>query len=145
MRRVRTLLLVLAVSTAGCYQYVPVETTPPQGTSVRAGLSSSMSFELSEITANRIVEIRGEVVTASAERLVLSAFSLVSQSDFEHLAAGETIVVPQDAVAWIEKREISASRTALVGAALVGVGFLIEAAIRGGGGGEDDGGGPPIK
>lgn len=140
------LLLVLTASTAGCFHYVPVEAAPPQGTPVRAFLHRPVPVELREITANNIVMVRGEVIREEDERLLLSAFALESASEFEHVAAGETVALPRDALERIEVKRISPTRTALAGAALAAAGYLVNLALQSLGGGDDGGGGgPPIK
>jgi hypothetical protein len=49
----------LAASTA-CYTYVPVSpAAAPQGTPVRARLSTMSQFELSQITVNNIDQVEG--------------------------------------------------------------------------------------
>lgn len=135
--------VVLSLGTAGCFHYVPVDEVPPQGSAVRVTMSEPVPVELREITANRVVEIRGEVVTAAPDRLFLSAFAVVSNSDLERLADGETVILPRGLIEGIEQKRLSTTRTILATAAVVGLSFLVETVIRGSGGGEGDGP-PPI-
>jgi hypothetical protein len=140
------LLLALSLGASGCFQYVPVEGVPPQGTPVRAGLSRPVAIELSDLTANNIVEVRGEIVAGQSEEIVLSAFALRAANEFEYPGRGQTVSLPRDAVARLEQKRISVSRTALATAGLVGLGYLVQLALKAvGGGGGGDPGGPPSK
>ncbi|NIP79579.1 MAG: hypothetical protein GWM90_10315, partial [Gemmatimonadetes bacterium] len=90
-----------------------------------------------------IVQVRGEVVANRPDRLLMSAFALESVSQYEHLAAGETVLIPRDALGQIEEKRISATRTALAGAVLAGAGYLIQLGLRTAIGGGDGGEPPP--
>lgn len=145
IRRTLPCLLLVATSTA-CFHYVPSAGMPSQGTPVRAYLNRPVPVELADITANNIVEVRGEFVTARPDQLVLSAFTLQTASDVEHRGGGATVYVPRDALRLLEERRISAGRTALAAVAMAGAGYLIQLGLRGGiGGGENGDGNGPIK
>ena len=144
----KRLLLVLSICllATGCFHYVPVAEVPPQGTPVRVRLAPPLPIELADLTAHNIVEIRGEVATAQPDRIVLSAFTLLSAAEVEYLAGGQTVPLSRDAVAALDQKRISPARTALATAVLVAAGYAIQLGLRslGGGNGGDDGG-PPTK
>lgn len=138
---VRALAGVLLASTAACFQYVPVDEVPARGTPVRVGLARQVPIELTEITATNVEEVRGEVVSGDDGRLVLSVLGVRLLGGVDYLARGETVVLPQDAVASLTAKRFSPLRTALATAVLAGAGFLVERALSAAiGGGE--GGGP---
>lgn len=145
IRRTLPCLLLVAASTA-CFHYVPSAGMPSQGTPVRAYLNRPVPVELADITANNIVEVRGEFVTARPDQLILSAFALQTASDVEHRAGGATVYVPRDALRLLEERRISAGRTAVAVGALAGAGYLIQLGLRSAfGGGEGGNGGGATK
>lgn len=137
------LSIALVLTLTGCFHYVPVEEVPRQGTAVRTYLSRPISLELTEVTANNVMEVRGEVVSDGADRVLLSAFGLRSASDFQHVAAGETVAIPRDAIERMEEKRISFPRTALAGAVLAGAGYLVQLGLRSAIGGNEGGETPP--
>ena len=148
MRSIVALLtiLTLAGSIAGCFTYVAAPEMPAKGTPVRAHLNRPVPVELPNVTARDIVEVQGEFVTADPDQLVLSAFSIESNSDFRYRTEGATVHLPRDAIGLLEERRVSPQRTALATVALLGAGYLIQLGLRSAfGGGEGDGGTPPPK
>lgn len=146
MNRFSIPILATCLLWTGCFHYVPIEGVPEQGTPVRLGLAQPISIELSDLTANNIVEVRGEIIAAPADRILVSAFGLRSAGDFEFLGRGETVSLPRDAIARLEEKRISPGRTAVASALLVGAGYLVQLGLRSAvGGGEGDGGGQPSK
>ena len=144
----KRLLLVLPICLlgTGCFHYVPTEEVPPQGTPVRVRLAPPLPIELADLTAHNIVEVRGEVAAAQPDRIVLSAFTLLSAAEVEYLAGGQTVPLSRDAVAGLDQKRLSPARTALATAALVGVGYAIQLGLRSLGGGNGGGdGNPPTK
>lgn len=128
----------------GCFAYVPVRgESPAPGARVQVQLNSPQEVRAGEVTANDVVEIRGEVVAADSVQLLLSAFGLTSRSGIEHLATGQTTPVPRLNIARIRESRISTLRTAaLAGMALLG-GTIFVATVanpRGGLGREGPGG-----
>lgn len=123
LRPVATVLL-LASALNGCYSYVPSRTgIGGPGSRVRVYLTEPQSVRLTEISANDVVRITGEVVRADSSDLVLSAWLLNSRSGYEHVGRGETVAVPRRNVQAVDRNTLSAVRTAgLVGiVAMLGV------------------------
>ncbi len=138
----RLLALSLLVFAGACFHYVPTEQAPVRGTPVWVSLSRPIPVQLSELTANGVVRLRGELVSAGPEDLVVSVFSLRSQSGFEYRSLGETVALPADAVEGIEQRRFSLVRTVVSGAVLGAAGYLIQRTLRGAIGGGEPGDGP---
>lgn len=146
--RSRTAAAVLAlVATAGCFSYAPInghEPAPRLGTEVRAHLSTPESFQLTNVTANNVVEVDGEVVRWEDERLVLSAWWLRALNGTEHRGIGETVNIPTSSLGTVERKRVSVAKTG----ALAGFGVLLavlfnSALTSGAGGGEGPGPPPP--
>ncbi|MEJ2503639.1 MAG: hypothetical protein P8177_10080 [Gemmatimonadota bacterium] len=133
---------MVAVSTAGCFTYVPVGEVPARATPVQVHLNRPLPMPLEDITANNIVMVRGEVITDQQSELALSAFTLKSASDFEYLAGGQTVFIPRDALGAIEQKRLAVGRTALATAAVVSAGILIDWGLRQASG-SGEGGDPP--
>ncbi len=110
-------LLVLAIllSLGGCYHFVPA--TPaaiPQGTPVRARLSTMSNFELSQITVNNIDLVDGEMIRADAESLFLSATWLQAVTGNGYAGNGWTVEIPDANVAGFEEKRFSFWRSGVV-------------------------------
>lgn len=140
----RKLLVLCLVALTGCYTYAPARGAPAvRGMSVRAQLAAPMDFRLTELTANNVVSVTGEVVRQDPDTLVLSAQWLRAQSGYQFPASGETIVIPADRLADVERRRISAVRSAAIVAAGALAGVLFVTILEGGGGGGGTGRNPP--
>ncbi len=145
MKRNRWILaLALLPMAAGCYHYVPLAPgNAPQGTPVRARLSSMANFELSQITVNNIDLVDGEMVRVDSDSLVLSATWLQAVTGNGYAGNGWTVRIPEANLAGFEEKRLSWWRTAvIVGGLAVGtwLGFDALGLSPGSGGG---GGGTP--
>lgn len=138
--------LLLALSLNGCFAYAPVNgAMPSPGSRVKVALDSPQEVRTGDITANDVVEVTGELVSADTAALVVSAFQLTSRSGYEHLASGETTRVPRLNISTVRVNRISPLRTAaMTGLALLGGALFISQVSppRGGGGPGNGGGGP---
>jgi hypothetical protein len=129
---------------SGCFAYAPLNGAnplPAQGSSVRAHLSEPGAFSLSDVTANNVIRVDGEVVQWDPDQLVLSAWWMRSRSGLEHKGVGETVLIPRSDIATLEHKQIAPGRTVAFVAAVVGFVLLIGSQF--GGGGADEGPGPP--
>lgn len=138
--------LLLSFALGGCFAYAPVRGDMPRpGARVKVDLATPQEFRTGDITANEVVQITGEVVSADTAALVLSAFSFTSRTRFEQIAAGESARVPRLNIASVQENRLSTLRTAaLAGMAfLAGALFVSEVANPRGRGGSGPGGGNP--
>ena len=140
---VRCIALVLVVVLGACFSYVPAAGPSQQGQRVRVFLDDPAAFRLTDVTAENIVTITGEVVQTTDDELVLSAWELEGASGYEHSAAGETVRVERNNIQRAERYRISAFRSALLFGSLVAVGVLFIGLVGSGDGGERDNGGQP--
>ncbi len=130
----RRFLVLTLLALTGCYTYTPVRDAPlVRGTPVRAELSAPSDFRLTELTANNVVSVAGEVVRQDPDTLVMSAMWLRAQTGYEFPAAGETVVIPSYRVASLEQRRLSPARSAAFGGAITLAAVLLAAALDGSG------------
>lgn len=113
MRLLRGTAALLAVTLAGCYSYAPHRGGPlVQAQGVRVHLASAMDVRLPEVTANNVAVVEGEVVRADSAEVVVSATMVVSNSGYEQLGQGATVVIPRSRIGSIEARRLDVLRTA---------------------------------
>ncbi len=143
-------LVTMVIQATGCYSYVVVNSgapLPSTGAEVRAHLTEPGRFRLTNITAENVVRVDGEVVRWGPDQLVLSAFWLRSRGGLEHKGVGETVVIPRTRIATLERKQVSAVRSGgFIGVTIL-LAALVTAAFGGGGGpGEGPNGGiPPMQ
>ena len=132
-------LLVFALN--GCFSYVPLNgAAPAPGTRVRVDLQTPQPVVSGDVTANDVVSLIGEVVSADSVTLVLSATQLTTRTGYEHVGRGETARLPRANVARISQNRLSPVRTALVAGVVLVLGGSFASHVRpprgnGGGGG----------
>lgn len=143
---VRTLGVMALLFATGCYSYAPLERSAPRpGEDVRAQLNEPGMEWIDELTGNETSEIEGRLVRAMPDTLVLAVWrsDLPNQIRFE--AARDTLRLPGEFITALEQKRLSYIKTgAVVGAAVVGLYFLVEGLAPGSSGGTDDGGGPML-
>lgn len=141
--RLLALLVLAAAPLAGCYRYVPVSDTPPQGQAVRVLLAPPVDVRLSQVTANSVARVDGEVARAGADSLWLSASRLWSGTGYDFLGNNETVSLPRSSVSRLERREVDTTKTGLVIGASIVAAILAQFALSDGFLGSDGGNGGP--
>ncbi|MDB4950265.1 MAG: hypothetical protein JWM27_2914 [Gemmatimonadetes bacterium] len=139
MRTISAVLLSTFVLN-GCFAYVPAPTAPlQQGQSVQVFLNTPQDVRLTDVTANNITRVDGEVVSVDSAQLVLSAALVTAASGVDQLGGNATVVIPRGHVDHLQQKRFSPIRS--VG--LVGLVVLLTAltASQVVGGGTDSGGG----
>jgi len=145
-RILRVLAAVLCITMPACYSYVPVASrTPTQGAMLGMSLSEPVDVRLAGLTANDVVQLRGELIRMDASEVAVSATWLRSRNTFEFPGAGETVTVPRSSIIEITEKRFSFAKTGLFTAAILGVALLIQGAFHPLGGGGSNGGGGPIQ
>jgi hypothetical protein len=128
---VRKLLILVLAALTGCYSYAPVRGVRlAPGTAVRARLNAPSDFRLTDLSVNGAVRVNGEVVTQGSDTLVLSAFSLRALSGLDFPAAGETVRIPNERLAGLERRKVDLLRSAALAAAAGLLGVVAFSAFR---------------
>ena len=105
--------LLAAASLGGCYKYIPAAASPERGTAVRAHLQQPLQVPLTEISANNITLVDGEVAVSARDTLYLSATRLLAPGGAEFLPRGETVALPRPALARLEQRVVDTQTTAI--------------------------------
>jgi hypothetical protein len=139
---VRTISLVLLSTLVlnGCFAYMPSKGAPlRQGQSVQVFLNTPQDVRLTDVTANNVVRVDGEVVSVDSEKMVLSAALVTQASGVDQLGDNATVVVPRGHVDHVQEKRFSVVRTA----GLVGLAALVTALTAAGvvGGSSDSGSG----
>jgi|GEM_PF-1653738 len=141
------LLGAAALLLAGCFSYVPYEhLTPRQGDHVTADLTPDGSQDLARLVGPRVGSLRGQVVNADTDRMLLSVSSTTNFDDETTYWKGEEVPVPMGGVDHLLAKKFSVGRTILVTAAFVTVGVLgakILTSVDKGGNTQNGGGGGP--
>lgn len=115
-----------------------------QGTPVRVGLDAPSEFRLTDLTANDIVRVGGEMIRADGGSLAISAMWLESRAGMQFTGKGETVRIPEANITFFQEKRFSPTKSSLFAALTIGGFFLLrEAFLAAGGGGEGRGGGPP--
>lgn len=133
-------ILLLGLALGGCYHYVPAATLAhPQGTPVRAYLTTLSAFELPQYTVSNVDRVEGEVIRQDAGDLVLSATWVQAAMGAGFPGQGWTVRIPEANVSRFEVKRFSWWRTGAVVAGLVAGTWLGFEAVGvspfGGGGG----------
>jgi len=108
-------LLLFLPLVAGCYVYRPLGTsTPPRGHQLRMTLTDAGSATLASQLGPSVEAVGGMLVEDSPEAYVLSVVETRNRRGIETSWLGEQVSISKSAVATIERREFSRTRTGLV-------------------------------
>jgi len=124
MRRLPLVAAVLWVA-AGCYNYHPLTApSPVEGSWVAATLTDAGSADLARYLGPDVFVVRGRYLgSGDGGGVVVSVASVELKRGTDVAWAGETIVLPRDAVASLDVRSLAKGRTVLL--AGVGAGGLV--------------------
>jgi hypothetical protein len=121
--RAAILILSFGVS-AGCYNYNPLTTPTPQpGSYVAVTLTDSGSQELARYLGPNVFVVRGRYLGDSDQGLLLSVASVELKRGNELSWEGETVALPNGAIASLDVRRLAKGRSILL--ASVGAGGLV--------------------
>jgi hypothetical protein len=142
----RAVTVIALLVLPGCYSYRPLETpSPSSGTRVEADLTDRGTVVMASQIGPGALSVRGEVLQAEPETLVLALTAVLGRNQQETFWKGEHVRLPLVTVARVQQRRFSLKKTLLFGGAVVGGLFAAVAAFDGGGGGGGGtgrGGGP---
>lgn len=112
---------------------------------MRVSLSRPIEVDLGEISVDDAVLVSGELIEQKEDgSIVMSVIEAQSPSGATRAGLGETLTIPADAIASVEKRVVNPATTALVVVVIAGGVIAIgAAALNGGSGGNDNGDGQP--
>jgi hypothetical protein len=114
-------MLVAAVVSQGCYQYVPLDTTtPPVGQTVTLQISDRGRVELSDRFGPGLDRIEGLVTSVDSEDVVMNVYRVAHISGLRNRWSGETVRVRMGLVGRLEERRLSRARTFTLAAVATG-------------------------
>jgi hypothetical protein len=142
------ILITTLLLTAGCYSYNPLTTPSPEpGTSLAVTLTDAGSDELARSLGPGAFIVRGRYLSNDEQGMLLSVTSVETKRGYSNPWSGETVAVPDNAVASLDVRKLSKGRSFLL--AGIGVGGLVVTTVAfsliGGGTTPNSGGGLPPK
>ncbi len=148
--RIKTLALMLAVSTAACYQYYAVPDLAPlpkRGAEIRAQLSPPVSLDLGTVTVHDVSTVEGNVFNSHEDTLAVYARLLLSYDGSRHPTGGAVINFRRSELRQLETQRLSPVRTGIAagvfGAGVFAIYELIQSARPAETGGEGGGGTNP--
>lgn len=117
-------LALLLPFAAACHHYVSPEGGPDvlaRGERIRVSTSTPVSVDLGEISVDDAVLVDGELIELREDgTVVMSVIQAQSPSGATRGGVGETVTIPGDAVASIEKRVINPVTTTLIVVVIAG-------------------------
>jgi hypothetical protein len=123
MRRMWLLTISLRL-VAGCYDYHPLTApSPDQGSYLAATLTETGSVELARYLGPDVFVVRGRYLGTGEAGVIVSVTAVELKRGSVESWAGETVVLPSEAVASLDVRRLAKGRTALL--AGVGAGGLV--------------------
>jgi hypothetical protein len=124
-KRGRLRILFITAVLNACTVYRPIEQpVPKEGSKVAADLTDAGSAGMARWVGPGVTEIRGQVVTASEEALLVSVRVVQNRSGTETTWKGEQVDIPQNWISSLRREEFSWTRTGLVGVLVAGAVYL---------------------
>ena len=135
---------------AGCYTYEPVTQLPgPEpGTDLRLSITDRATADLREYLGPNVETLNGRLLEADTSEVNLAVRSIVFYNGSEQFWTGDHVRIPRTAVAHVELRRFSASRTGFLTAISIAGAVMLADALLGGGdtrGSETPTPIPPVK
>lgn len=145
MFRVRTLItsatVLLALAISGCYATVPVQSDRPVvGSDLVMRLNDTGTSQLASQVGPGVIKVQGKLLSLQGDTVTLAVSSTTRRDGDETFWKGERISAPKPYIALVEQKKLSTFRSAVVGASVVAVAFLIRSVAMGGSSGP-----PPNK
>lgn len=133
------LLAAIVLLASGCFGYVPVETSAvTPGEDVRVYLTRQGLAELEQLDLESGPIVRGSVVAAEPDRLLLRVPVTRVQEGFHSVALGQDVPIPSGAIVQLERRELNRGGTALLVAGTAAMAATVIYLILDEGGGRDE-------
>ncbi len=136
------LVLVAIVSSAACYEYIPVAETPAPGQRVRARLTIEGAVRQSELLGEPLRSVEGAVVEANGDHLALDVVRARGQTSFQNFVLKDTFLIPRNELQAVELRRLSTWRSVALGVGIGAAALLAIDRVVSAGGNETSDGGP---
>ena len=137
---------IAAMMLAGCYTYEPVAVAPApaQGADIRLRITDVATADLRDYLGPNVETLHGRLVRADTQSVGVAVRSVVLHNGSEQFWTGDQISIPRNAVAGMELRRFSKSRTTFLTALSVVGAFVLADALLGGGDAGGEGRPTPI-
>jgi hypothetical protein len=137
--------LMLAVTSAACYQYFPVDDSAPlpdPGAEIRFRLDTPQPLDLGTMRISDINTVEGDVYEAEGDTLGVFSRQIYSAYGSKHFTNGAIFYFDRSQFRQLEQRRFVPWKSGVaIGAAAVGVAAVMYFALDLGSGAEGDGGG----
>ena len=137
------LIVLLALTTTGCFEYAHVEDAAPlpePGKQVRVQLAAPQRLELGSVTVNDVSRIEGDVYQSDGDTLAIFSRKIFSSYGGSHFTNGAVFYFNRSEFGRLEQRKVLPVATGIAAsAATVGIVAATYLAIELGGGGEGPG------
>lgn len=122
----RSAIAVLLMLTTGCYTYTTVPSTElaPER-ELRLTLTDAGSAELWRVLGPRAEAVHGHVTARDSSAFSVAVAQVVRSSGVEERWAGELVRLPQPAVARVQTRRFSTTRTLMMAGGLAAITFAV--------------------
>jgi hypothetical protein len=119
----------------GCYTYEPVDLmpAPASGTDIRLSITDRGAADLRDYLGPNVETLNGRLLQADSSELGVAVRSIVMHNGSEQFWTGDRITIPRLAVARVERRRFSASRTTFLTALSIAGALVLTDALLGGG------------
>jgi hypothetical protein len=120
---------------AGCYTYEPATLTPEPraGAALRLSITDRATADLRDYLGPNVEALNGQLLAADTSELNLAVRSIVFYNGSEQFWTGDRVRIPRSAVARVELRRFSASRTGFLTALSITGALVLGHALLGGG------------
>lgn len=124
MKLLRTWLLVGVIPAAGCYKYVPLDTSAgiPAGEHVAVEITDRGRAELGDRIGSGVVRLEGTITRSDSQSIVMNVWRVAQIGGATSKWSGESVQFRRDFVAELEARTLNRGKTYLAaGAVTVGL------------------------
>jgi hypothetical protein len=112
---------------------VALAPAPSRGTDVRLSITDRGTADLRDYLGPNVQVLNGRLLEADSGAVDLAVRSIVMHNGSEEFWTGDRITIPRIAVARVERRRFSASRTTFLTALSLAGAFVLTDALLGGG------------
>ena len=128
VRQLRGLVMAAVFPAAGCYKYVPLDTSAgvTAGEHVAVEINDRGRVELGDRIGNGVLRLEGTVTRADSQNVVMNVWRVAQIDGVTSRWSGESVQFRRDFVSGVHARTLNRTKTYLVaGAVTVGVALLI--------------------
>jgi hypothetical protein len=118
------LLSTMAMSVVGCYNFVPVATSPLPGHAVRAQVNDEGAGLLTSQLGPGVMELEGLLLNADTQQVSILVQSYVTRRQGTLAASGEAVRLESRHILVLKEKRLERTRSLLLAAALGATTYL---------------------